>query len=103
MQEKQVLWIGYNNNNNTNICTIISNEAHPEVGLRDDDGGWLPFERSASTQDRTCCFSVWKVSHHQALSRCLPMVGGEPTPVVCLSAPRAAASHETSQSVSPHH
>lgn len=102
MQEKQVIWIRYNNN--TNICTIISNEVHPEVGLHnDDDGGWLPFERSVSTQDRTCCFSVWKVSHHQALSRCPPLVGGVPTPVVCLSAPRAAVSHETSQSVCPHH
>lgn len=103
MQQKQVLWIGYNNNS-SNICTIDSNEVHPEVGLHDDDdGGWWPFDRSASTQDRICCFSVWKVSHHQALSRCPPLVGGEPRPVVCLSAPRAAASHETSQSVSPHH
>lgn len=98
MQVKQLLWIGYNNNN---MCTINSNEVHPEVD--DDGGGWWPFDRSASTQDRTCCFSVWKVSHHQALSRCPPLVGGEPTPVACLSAPRAAASHETSQSVSLHH
>lgn len=93
MQVKQVLWIRYNNSNTNN-----SNGVHPEVGLHDgDDGGWWPFDRSASTQGRTCCFSVWKVSHHQALSRCPPLVGGEPTPVDCLSAPRAAASRETSQ------
>lgn len=56
-------------------------------------------------KERSCCHRdwEWRVSHHRAQSRCLPGEESWRGPVFCLSAPPAAASHETSRSASLHH